>query len=73
MRVSGELFSRIRFRFRKNWELFVGVIDLFLCSEWETLKKCFVRTLEKCEESTPANLVEAMFKFVRKETTCANH
>lgn len=47
--------------------------DQLFFSEMETLQNCFVRSLEKCQESTPANIVEAMFKFVRKETTCANH
>lgn len=36
------------------------------------LQKCVVRVLEDCEESTPANLVDAMFKFVRNKTPCAN-
>lgn len=37
-----------------------------------TLQYCVVKELETCEESTPANLVESMFKFVRNETPCAN-
>lgn len=36
------------------------------------LQKCVVRVLEDCEESTPANLVDAMFRFVRNKTPCAN-
>lgn len=42
------------------------------CDEMDSLKDCFVRVLEDCKESTPANLVESLFKFVRKETPCAN-
>lgn len=38
----------------------------------DTLQVCVVQSLEKCEESTPANLVESMFKFVRNETPCVN-
>lgn len=38
----------------------------------DKLQICVVEALEKCEESTPANLVESMFKFVRNETPCVN-
>lgn len=38
----------------------------------DRLQLCVVDSLEKCEESTPANLVESMFKFVRNETPCVN-
>lgn len=38
----------------------------------DKLQICVVEVLEKCEESTPANLVESMFKFVRNETPCVN-
>lgn len=38
----------------------------------DALQICVVKHLEKCEESTPANLVESMFKFVRNETVCGN-
>lgn len=37
-----------------------------------TLQHCVVTELESCAESTPANLVDAMFKFVRNETPCVN-
>lgn len=36
------------------------------------LQNCIVAELEYCEESTPANLVESMFKFIRNETPCVN-
>lgn len=42
------------------------------CTDMNTLQQCIVKELESCEESTPANLVESMFKFVRNETPCAN-
>ncbi|XP_031635151.1 27 kDa hemolymph glycoprotein-like [Contarinia nasturtii] len=42
------------------------------CQAMDTLQTCAVAALEKCEESTPANLVDALFKFIRKETPCAN-
>lgn len=41
-------------------------------SDMNTLKRCVVESLERCEESTPANLVDALFKYVRNATPCAN-
>lgn len=42
------------------------------CDDMDNLRDCFVQVLEDCKESTPANLVESLFKFVRRETPCAN-
>lgn len=42
------------------------------CMDMDKLQICIVDVLEKCSESTPANLVESLFKFVRKETPCHN-
>uniref|UniRef100_A0A336L8A3 CSON005901 protein n=1 Tax=Culicoides sonorensis TaxID=179676 RepID=A0A336L8A3_CULSO len=42
------------------------------CHDMSRLQKCVVKVLEDCEESTPANLVDAMFRFVRNKTPCAN-
>ncbi len=47
-------------------------ISISISSDMNTLQHCVVKELETCEESTPANLVESMFKFVRNETPCAN-
>lgn len=41
------------------------------CRDMDKLETCVVRELETCKESTPANLVEALFRFVRKETPCS--
>jgi Protein of unknown function (DUF1397) len=40
------------------------------CHDMNKLEACVVAELEKCKESTPANLMEALFRFVRKETPC---
>jgi len=40
------------------------------CDDMDALEACVVFELEQCKESTPANLVEALFRFVRKETPC---
>ncbi|XP_063702693.1 27 kDa hemolymph protein-like [Culicoides brevitarsis] len=42
------------------------------CSDMSKLQKCVVHVLEDCQESTPANLVDAMFRFVRNKTPCVN-
>jgi hypothetical protein len=42
------------------------------CHDMNRLEVCVVKELEKCKESTPANLMEALFRFVRKETPCKN-
>lgn len=43
------------------------------CEDMHKLENCVVVELEKCKETTPANLVEALFRFVRKETPCKNY
>lgn len=43
------------------------------CYDMDKLESCVVKELETCKESTPANLVEALFRFVRKETPCKNY
>jgi Protein of unknown function (DUF1397) len=40
------------------------------CHDMNRLEVCVVKELEKCKETTPANLMEALFRFVRKETPC---
>ncbi|CRL07400.1 CLUMA_CG020373, isoform A [Clunio marinus] len=43
------------------------------CIDMDKLEACVVKELEKCKESTPANLMEALFRFVRKETPCKQY
>jgi len=43
------------------------------CYDMDRLEKCAVKELETCKESTPANLVEALFRFVRKQTPCKKY
>lgn len=43
------------------------------CHDMDKLEECVVKELETCKESTPANLVEALFRFVRKETPCVKY
>lgn len=43
------------------------------CDDMDLLQQCVVAELESCEESTPANLVESLFKFIKNETPCVNY
>lgn len=40
------------------------------CQEMDELQTCVVDALEKCEDITPANIVDSMFRFIRNETSC---
>ena len=40
------------------------------CSDMEKLETCVVEKLELCQEITPANIVESMFRFIKNETIC---
>lgn len=40
------------------------------CEDIEHLESCIVKKLETCEEITPANIVESMFRFIKNETIC---
>ncbi|KAL7020213.1 hypothetical protein ACKWTF_011418 [Chironomus riparius] len=42
------------------------------CGDIKKFENCVVSELEKCRESTSANLAEAMFRYVKKETVCKN-
>ncbi|XP_055373789.1 27 kDa hemolymph glycoprotein-like [Condylostylus longicornis] len=41
------------------------------CDDIQAFEKCTVKVLEKCEDITPANIIESMFKFIKNETVCA--
>ena len=42
------------------------------CKDVCSLQHCVVKELEKCEEPTPANVIQSMFDYVLKVTPCAN-
>ncbi|RVE40809.1 hypothetical protein evm_014541 [Chilo suppressalis] len=42
------------------------------CRELSELQTCVVSALETCPTPTTGNIVESMFKFVRKSTPCAD-
>lgn len=40
------------------------------CDDIEQLEACIVRKLETCNDTTPANIAESMFRFIKNETIC---
>lgn len=40
------------------------------CIDMQDFEKCLIRHMETCTEATPAGLIEALFRYVRKETVC---
>ncbi|CAH1966118.1 unnamed protein product [Acanthoscelides obtectus] len=56
-------------------ELSITNIPTFLfsakeCEDFETVRTCINAELEKCKDSTPANIVDAFFKFLKKQMPC---
>ncbi|XP_052872593.1 27 kDa hemolymph protein [Anopheles cruzii] len=43
------------------------------CEDFTKLQNCMVRELEQCDESTPANLVESLFRYIKKGSPCTNN
>lgn len=37
-----------------------------------SFQACVVTELEKCSDPTPANIVDSIFNFVKRETPCKN-
>ncbi|XP_060663926.1 27 kDa glycoprotein [Drosophila nasuta] len=46
------------------------VLDSKKCLDLHNFETCVLGHLEKCENITPSNIVESMFRYVRKETNC---
>lgn len=42
----------------------------FLCSDYDTVRTCVNEVLQNCKDTTPANIVHASFKFVKKQMAC---
>ncbi|KAF5287541.1 hypothetical protein FQR65_LT12212 [Abscondita terminalis] len=43
------------------------------CKDYHNLQTCVVHTLETCKDHISANLVDAIFKFVRRSTPCKDY
>ncbi|CAG9860593.1 unnamed protein product [Phyllotreta striolata] len=42
------------------------VVDKRVCDDLVKIQTCVVKDMENCPKSTPANLIDALFKFVKK-------
>ncbi|XP_035740399.1 27 kDa hemolymph protein-like isoform X3 [Vespa mandarinia] len=40
------------------------------CTDMNNLQHCIVKELEKCSDPTPGNIVESIFRFIKKVTPC---
>ncbi|XP_055853745.1 27 kDa hemolymph protein-like [Episyrphus balteatus] len=40
------------------------------CQDMQDFEKCVLFHLEKCNDITPSNIIESVFKFVKNETQC---
>ncbi|KAG8227544.1 hypothetical protein J437_LFUL008416 [Ladona fulva] len=49
------------------------VIDEPQCKEMTVLQECLVKSLETCQEPTPANIVESMINYLKKSSPCAQY
>ncbi|KAL9883840.1 27 kDa hemolymph protein [Glossina fuscipes fuscipes] len=48
------------------------VLNAEQCEDIYRLETCIVQKLETCEEITPANIIESLFRFMKNETICRN-
>lgn len=57
-----------------SWKMFDSdrCLNSTFSSKINTVQTCVVEELEKCKDSTPANIVDALFKFVKK-SACKNN
>jgi len=58
-------------------DLSVNSLPTFLfsardCSDFDAIRTCVNEELEQCKDSTPANIVDAFFKFLKKHMPCDN-
>lgn len=42
----------------------------FCFRDFDTIRTCVNKELEKCKNTTPANIVDAFFKFLKKHIPC---
>lgn len=48
----------------------IFLITFSFFRDFDTLRECINKELEKCKDSTPANIVDAFFKFLKKQMPC---
>ncbi|XP_060528512.1 27 kDa hemolymph glycoprotein-like [Cylas formicarius] len=40
------------------------------CGDFDTVRHCIIQELDKCKDTTPSNIVDAFFKFLKKQMPC---
>lgn len=62
---------------KADWTNGEGLPELVLgprqCVDLYDFETCTVRLLERCDVITPSNIVESMFRYVRRESSCQPH
>jgi len=58
-------------------DLSVATLPTFLfaekdCQDFDTLRLCINEVLENCKDSTPANIIDASLKFLKKQMPCGS-
>ncbi|KAH8366676.1 hypothetical protein KR084_011762 [Drosophila pseudotakahashii] len=56
-----------------DWSLPQLILGPKECVDLYAFETCTVELLEKCETITPSNIVESMFRYVRRESSCQPH
>jgi len=56
-----------------EWNLPQLVLGPKECVDLYAFETCTVELLEKCATITPSNIVESMFRYVRRESSCQPH
>lgn len=56
-----------RFYKKDSNDPFDFTFNQFTCNDIDPFKDCGVRELEKCENSTPANLFESLLRYLKKK------
>lgn len=73
--VQSCLNATLGARIPESDDLSIATLPSFLftpkdCQDFDTVRECVNVELEKCKDSTPANIVDAFFKFLKKHMPC---
>lgn len=53
-----------------TYYFYTGYANNKLFSDFEVLRNCIKDQLETCKDTTPANIMDATFKFIKKQMIC---
>ncbi|XP_017114454.1 27 kDa hemolymph glycoprotein [Drosophila elegans] len=71
--LNASFASYLPKEFSPEWNLPQLVLGPKQCVDLYEFETCTVNLLEKCEVITPSNIVESMFRYVRRESSCQPH